>query len=729
VEWQWSLWVILELAVGIGMVILMFYSRNIIDARFRNLGVAIYILGTAYMFLNAMEIGTGAPATKFMFSKLEYVVLPVMNVVWLAFILKYTREDQRFTPRTIALLSILPVFFAVLALTNETHHLLWGGSSPGGNSFLFIYQQKPLFWFVAACIYAVFVYGIFLLARQLRIMAQPIRGDAFGIIVATVIIMTMALFETTNLKRHSSYPLSPLAFGFAAAFAFVTFSFKYWRGAHLRPMAEETAIGSLADAVIAVDTQTNVIYINTAGEKLTGRTFAEAYKRPLKELLLSWPEQIMDIVKQRSVPTIKELSLEKNGEYSWYEIDLSPINDAVGNFVGQVLLIRDITGRIKAEEEKQEIERKAHLTSRLSTVGQMAAGICHEINNPLTAVIGYSDLLVTQDLPEDIKQDLERIRYGGRRVANVVKQLLAFARNTKPVREMVDINGILLSTLRLREYQLEIANIKVLTNLAPDLPHIVADAGQLQQVFINIILNAETEMKLSHGRGTLMIETECVDGTIRISFKDNGRGIPKENINRIFDPFFTTRRVGEGTGLGLSVCHGIIAEHNGKIYAQSRKGKGATFILELPIMIEAKQTEMPSAAPQEIQQVCTRKCDILVIDDEPSILEFVEQLLTDKGHCVDAVDNARDAIEFFNSKSYDLILMDVLMPDMNGIELYKRFQQMDKSVDSRVLIMTGDVLGMTSMDVISETRVPCIEKPFDHDVLMAKIDEVINQNR
>jgi CheY-like chemotaxis protein len=272
-------------------------------------------------------------------------------------------------------------------------------------------------------------------------------------------------------------------------------------------------------------------------------------------------------------------------------------------------------------------------------------------------------------------------------------------------------------------------NIKVITKLAPDLPYTVADAGQLQQVFMNIVLNAETEMKLAHGGGTLLVKTECVDDTIRISFKDDGPGIPEENINRIFDPFFTTRKVGEGTGLGLSVCHGIITEHNGRIYAHSEPDKGATFIVELPIMIETKQLEIPSAARQEIQQVSTRKGNILIIDDEPSVLQFLEKLLTDKGHYVDAVDNAKEAIKLFNSKIYDLIVMDMLMPGISGIELYKKFQQKDKSVGGRVLIMTGDVLGTTTRTAISETRASHIEKPFDPDVLIKKIDEIMHQNQ
>jgi PAS domain S-box-containing protein len=727
-EWQWPLWVILELAVVVGLAFMTSYGRYLFPARVRNLILAFFASGIAYMLLNAMEIGTGAPATKYMFFKLQYVLLPVIATLWLVFILKYIHEDKRFAPRTIALLSILPVFVAVLALTNEAHHLFWGGSSPSSNSFLFIYEEKPLLWFSGACIWAIFIYGVFLLARHVRLMAEPIRGDAFGILFGTIAVAIMACFESANVERNSPYPMSALAWGFAIAFVFITFSLRYLRGAHLRPMAEETAIDSLTDAVIAVDTRSRVVYMNKAGEKLTGYTFAKAYKLPLKELLLSWPEQIMNIVQQRSIPPAQEFRLEKNGEYSWYEIDLSSMHDAVGNLAGQVLLIHDITGRVKAEEEKQEMEIKANLSSRLSAVGQMAAGICHEINNPLTAVIGYSDLLTTQDLPRDIKQDLERIRDGGHRVANVVRQLLAFARNTKPAREMVNINDILSSTLRLREYQLEIANIKVITNLAIDLPDIVADAGQLQQVFLNIILNAEAEMKLAHGRGTLVVKTERVDDAIRISFKDNGRGIPKENIDKIFDPFFTTKKAGEGTGLGLSVCHGIITEHNGKIYAQSQQGKSATFIVELPITIEARQIEMPSAARQEIRQVRARKSDILVVDDETPVLKFVERLLTNKGHHVDIVDNGKDAIECFTSKSYDLILMDVLMPDMSGIELYNKFQQMDKSAGSRLLIMTGDVLGTTNRAIISQIGAPCIEKPFDPDVLVAKIDELIHRN-
>jgi len=467
--------------------------------------------------------------------------------------------------------------------------------------------------------------------------------------------------------------------------------------------------------------------MNTAGEKLTGFTFSNAYQRSVKELLPSWPQEILDIVPQQP-QLAREVKIERNGENFWYEIGLSPVNDSVGNWIGHVMLIQDITGRIKTEEEKHETEARAQLASRLTTVGQMAAGICHEINNPLTTVIGYSDLLTREDLPADAKQQVGYIHEAGHRVADIVRQLLVFARNAQSIRTTVDLNDVVSRTLRLRGYQLQLANINVLTELAPDLPYIIADPGQLLQVFLNIVLNAEKEIKLAHGQGTLLIKTERLKDTVRISFKDDGPGIPKENLNRIFDPFFTTRKVGEGTGLGLSVCHGIITEHNGRIYAQSEHEKGATFIVELPI-IEQEQAETISTVPQEVRQVCTRLGSILIIDDDPLLLQFLVQSLSNRGHDVDGMDNANDALRVFKNKRYDLILLDILMPDMSGIDLYRKSHRIDKTIDSRVLIMTGDILSNPTRTFLSRTGLPYIEKPFDIDLLMTKIDDILSRNQ
>ena len=172
------------------------------------------------------------------------------------------------------------------------------------------------------------------------------------------------------------------------------------------------------------------------------------------------------------------------------------------------------------------------------------------------------------------------------RAARVVKNLLTFARKHTPVKQLVDVNSIIEKVLELRAYEQRVSNIQVVTRFAPDLPETMASYFQLQQVFLNIIINAEYFMIEAHHRGTLTITTEGAGNIIRVSFADDGPGISKENLGHVFDPFFTTKEVGKGTGLGLSICHGVITEHGGKIYAESELGKGATFVVELPITID-----------------------------------------------------------------------------------------------------------------------------------------------
>ena len=285
----------------------------------------------------------------------------------------------------------------------------------------------------------------------------------------------------------------------------------------------------------------------------------------------------------------------KDGTKRIVEASVSLIRDAEGEPIGFRGVVKDITERRKGEIERKTLEQRAQLATRLSIVGEMASGVLHEMNNPLTSVIGFTEMLAQKELPEDVKEYIRIINKEGKRVADIASRMRVFARPQKPKRVYADINQIIETTLRLQAYEMESANIKVITQLDPDLPWTMADPGQMQQVFLNIILNARTEMKLAHGRGKLLIKTMGIDNTIQISFKDNGSGIPKENLEKIFDPFFTTREPGKGTGLGLSICHEIITNHKGQIYARSKLRKGATFIVELPIIAEEQQ--LKQAAP------------------------------------------------------------------------------------------------------------------------------------
>ena len=247
-----------------------------------------------------------------------------------------------------------------------------------------------------------------------------------------------------------------------------------------------------------------------------------------------------------------------------------------------LLAIEDIS------ERKRQVEEQQLTTDRLASIGELASGLAHELNNPLTGVIGFSQLLLSKNLPDEIREDIEIIYSEAKRAADVMKNLLIFARKHSPVKQLVDINGVIERVLTLRAYEHRVENIQVVTRLAADLPLTMADFFQLQQVFLNIIINAEHFMLRAHQRGTLTIATRRVGNTIIVSFADDGPGISKEDLVYLFDPFFTTKGVGEGTGLGLSICHGIVTEHNGLLYAESEPGKGATFVVELPVLAGTK---------------------------------------------------------------------------------------------------------------------------------------------
>ncbi|MFC2072694.1 nitrogen regulation protein NR(II) [Chloroflexota bacterium] len=277
----------------------------------------------------------------------------------------------------------------------------------------------------------------------------------------------------------------------------------------------------------------------------------------------------------KPVPSVYEISIvRKNGEIKHLSVLRKEV---IWNGETQFQIVyEDITERKKMQEQ-------LIITDRLASVGELAAGIAHELNNPLTGVIGFSDLLLQKDVPDDIKEDLEVINREAKRTADVVRNMLTFARKHEAQNKPVNINTIIEDVLRIRSYEQRVNNIEVKANLTPDLPEVIADHFRLQQVFLNIVVNTEYFMGEAHGRGTLSITTERTGDIVRATFADDGPGIADEHLGHIFDPFFTTKEVGKGTGLGLSICHGIITAQGGCIYAESTLGEGATFVVEIPI--------------------------------------------------------------------------------------------------------------------------------------------------
>ena len=339
---------------------------------------------------------------------------------------------------------------------------------------------------------------------------------------------------------------------------------------------------SLIDGITVTDRDRNIVQLNEAVVRMHGyHNKKELIGRNAFQLIADKDrtramENQKKTLKDGHARVIQYTLLTRDGREFPAEMSAAVLRDAFGNRTGFISITENITERKKMEEQ-------LILTNRLTSLGELTSGIAHELNNPLTSVIGFSNMLLERDLPEDVKEDLEVINREAHRTAQVVGNLLTFARENPQEKRQVDLNKTIQTVLELRVYGQRINNIEINAQFAPDLPEIMADGFQLQQVFLNIIINAEHFMTEAHGRGTLTITTERVRNVVRACFADDGPGIAQENLERLFDPFFTTKEVGKGTGLGLSICHVIVAEHGGRIYAESELGKGATFIVELPI--------------------------------------------------------------------------------------------------------------------------------------------------
>jgi PAS domain S-box-containing protein len=333
---------------------------------------------------------------------------------------------------------------------------------------------------------------------------------------------------------------------------------------------------------IVLDTETmKVVMVNQAAAKMFGFSSAEEALGidPLVFIRPDDRERILEIAAEnlfgQDSRQVHELrAVTKDGREIWISATGARIMHE-GRLAG-LICFTDIT------EQKQQRERLM-MTDRLASLGELAAGTAHELNNPLTSIIGFSQLLMEKEGPDDIHEDLKLINSEAQRAANVTKNLLTFARKHAPVKQPNQINSIIEDVLGLRAHVQKMNSIEVERHLAPDLPEIMVDYFQMQQVFLNIIINAEYFMTEAHNKGTLTITTKTRNGTVMISIADDGPGIPPENLTRIFDPFFTTKEAGKGTGLGLSICHGIVTEHGGQIYVRSQLSKGATVFVELPI--------------------------------------------------------------------------------------------------------------------------------------------------
>jgi two-component system NtrC family sensor kinase len=367
--------------------------------------------------------------------------------------------------------------------------------------------------------------------------------------------------------------------------------------------------------------------------------------------------------------------------------------------------------RLDAQRGQTRLAQERLLQSeKMSSVGQLVSGVAHELNNPLTGIMGFAQLLLLRELDETVRHQVETIYAEAERASKIVSNLLTFARRRRAQKDPSNLNTLIERVLELRNYDLRVRNINTEMEFDPALPDTMVDANQLQQVFFNIINNAEQAMK-SDDEGTLRIRTRNNARTITVSFTDSGPGMTAEVIRRIFDPFFTTKDAGEGTGLGLTICYNIIEEHNGRIWAESTAGQGTTFFIELPI-VGGSSAPAPKPEAELAHAVTAERKRILVVDDEDSIQKLLTGVLEMDGHEVIVAKNGREALDVVRRGGVDLVITDMKMPVMGGAELYTNLRDAKDPLASRVIFITGDTVAPDTRRFLQGVDNTVLNKPF-----------------
>jgi signal transduction histidine kinase len=395
----------------------------------------------------------------------------------------------------------------------------------------------------------------------------------------------------------------------------------------------------------------------------------------------------------------------------WVELTARAERHEAGQLRVEALL-RDVSERKKLDDQSRDLYHQLLQAEKLAALGQTISGVAHELNNPLATILTWAERLASREVDATTRRGIETILAESERAARIVRNLLTFARKRQSTRSMVDINHVLRDTLALRAYEQRVTNITVIDALASGLPQVFADAHQVQQVLLNLVINAEQAMLLAHGRGTLVVRTwhERDQGAVVLEINDDGPGVPEDVQPKIFDPFFTTKEVGQGTGLGLTVAYAIVQEHGGRIRVESPHGRGASFFIEFPT--KAGRVREPAPAPNDPPFEALAGTRVLVVEDEPALAAAVAEALTDAGFLVDRAGDGEEALARVGERAYDLVVCDLKMPRLDGMSFYRAIALTSPDLARRVIFVTGDVAGTDAERFLAQSGCRWLAKPF-----------------
>jgi len=435
---------------------------------------------------------------------------------------------------------------------------------------------------------------------------------------------------------------------------------------------------------------------------------------------------LSDVVSGRRRVASTELEMNKaNGERFWARITTVPMT-----YQGEDALIHaivDLTERVRAEAEIARQRESFHQKEKIAALGSLLAGLAHELNNPLSVVSGQSLMLEDAVEDEKIVDRARRIREAAERCSRTVRTFLSMARSKATERVPVALNDAVTASVDLVSHSLQSSGVEVTLDLDPDLSDVMADGDQLHHLVSNLIVNAEHAMRETEPPRLLNIRTGYDEDTkqIVLTVADSGPGVPEEILERIFEPFFTTKPGAAGTGIGLALCRDIAVSHGGEIRYSTNEPRGAVFTVRLPLA--DRRAQRPAAAVRP--DADAEKGTILVVDDDEEVALTLADVLRVQGHEVDTVFGAKDGIDRARHKSYDIIISDVRMPDVDGPALYKALESEVDGLERRMMFMTGDTLRMDLDEIVAGTGIPVVEKPLDPRDVAATIAAKLRDNR
>ncbi|MDP9126856.1 MAG: PAS domain S-box protein [Pseudomonadota bacterium] len=480
--------------------------------------------------------------------------------------------------------------------------------------------------------------------------------------------------------------------------------------------ASETRFRSITEAhpvpVMIVGLNSNtVLYASPGAEELLGLPQDRLLRHSFSDFLAGddmWRE-IVEAMRHGHEINLKEIHLRR-GSGNILTTALSARRISYQDEDSMVIGLYDLTERKQAEAQIARQQEVLQQTEKMAALGGLLAGVAHELNNPLSVIVGQSTLLMEGSPEPKVVARADKIFKAADRCSRIVKSFLALARRKPPERKPIDINGIINATLDLLGYQIRMENIQVILNLTPDLPEVTGDGDQLTQVVTNLIMNSLQAMQAWQGKKQLTIAT-VRDGAdhVAISVADTGPGVSPELRTKIFEPFFTTKGGTGGTGVGLSLCLNIVASHGGRLTVEDTPGGGATFIASVPTGAAAIQTESATTADTP---VALETLSILLVDDEVELAQTLADLLEPEGHHIDIAINGAIAVEKLQKATYDVIISDLRMPVMDGPGLYLALRNEFPAYLKRILYVTGDTLSAHVQEFLKENPVPVIEKPY-----------------